>query len=419
MGDQLVSLDILRQILTSSSKLFHGLVSSDLNPKDHQNYASCVRISRDEIFEVLDTIDGSNATAIYIRLLRSIIDAYIDRSTSLLDRVFHAWTSVFLSRLWLVWMDKFGKKKLDELLIESTRDWDYPPRVAKNSTQQYFLTPQALYSIELNAHCFTYLIMLVIDGKLPPEVLSIDRFHSQSCESIFRTARSFSSNCSSGVNFSVLQFMNLIDKLSLYEKIKHDNEQASSPRLRFSVHHKNKHHHSSPARIPTLAALPDVAEIEETIIRAFENASEYLEQVGIMSFLRKTGLADITRLNDRARVLLAGKGILDNFSQEDNYDSDDETFNTDQTHDSATDSESEGDEACSILRQHDDPDSLQPTFHAMRVSDTVPAHLLPSYFKVRINENDKFIHKSSACWALTENNQKLSADRTRRVTQTK
>ena len=75
MGDQLVSLDILRQILTSSSKLFHGLVSSDLNPKDHQNYASCVRISRDEIFEVLDTIDGSNATAIYIRLLRSIIDA--------------------------------------------------------------------------------------------------------------------------------------------------------------------------------------------------------------------------------------------------------------------------------------------------------------------------------------------------------
>ena len=138
-----------------------------------------------------------------------------------------------------------------------------------------------------------------------------------------------------------------------------------------------------------------------------------------MSFLRKTGLADITRLNDRARVLLAGKGILDNFSQDDNYESDDETFNTDQTHDSATDSESEGDEACSILRQHDDPDSLQPTFHAMRVSDTVPAHLLPSYFKVRINENDKFIHKSSACWAFTENNQKLSADRTRRVTQTK
>ena len=79
MGDQLVSLDILRQILTSSSKLFHGLVSSDLNPKDHQNYASCIRISRDEIFEALDTIDGSNATAIYIRLLRSIIDAYIDR----------------------------------------------------------------------------------------------------------------------------------------------------------------------------------------------------------------------------------------------------------------------------------------------------------------------------------------------------
>ena len=406
MGDQLVSLDVLRRILRSSSKLFHGLVSSDLNPKDHQNYSSCVRISRDEIFEVLDTIEDSNATAIYIRLLRSIIDGYINKSTPLLDRVFHAWTSVFLSRLWLVWIDKFGKKKLDQFLVETTKDWDCPPRIAKSSTQQYFLTPQALYSIELNAHSFIYLIMLVIDGKLPPEVLCIDNFHSQPCESIFRTARTFSSSCSSGVNFTVLQFMNLTDKLSLYQKIKNDHERSIAPLLRFPVHHKNKSDHSSPAHVPTLTSLPTVAEIEETVARAFEKASGYLEQVGIMPFLRKVGLADITRLNDRVRVLFDGKEILDHFSQDAYDESDDEKFYATQSDDSATDSESEDEEACSILRKHDEPDSLQPTFHAMRVSDTVPPHLLPSYFKVRINESDKFIHKSSACWALTKKKSK-------------
>jgi hypothetical protein len=66
MGNQFVSIDVLRQILSSSSKLFHGLVSSDLNPRDHQNFASCFRMSRDEIFQALDHIHNSNATTIYI-----------------------------------------------------------------------------------------------------------------------------------------------------------------------------------------------------------------------------------------------------------------------------------------------------------------------------------------------------------------
>ncbi len=77
------------------------------------------------------------------------------------------------------------------------------------------------------------------------------------------------------------------------------------------------------------------------------------------------------------------------------------------------------DERFSILRFHEDPDSLQPTFRGMRLSENVPSHLTQSYFKIHINGQDKYIHKSSACWALTDNNQKLSADRTKRVTQSK
>ena len=82
------------------------------------------------------------------------------------------------------------------------------------------------------------------EGKLPEEVLCVDRFHSQTCEAIFRSARALSSNSSSGVNFTVLQFLNLIEKLSLLQKIKNQHEQTTSPILRFPTHHKNKHTHS-------------------------------------------------------------------------------------------------------------------------------------------------------------------------------
>jgi len=412
MGNQFVSIDILRQML-SSSKLFHGLVSSDLNPQDHQNYASCFRMTRDEIFQVLEHIDNSTATIIYIKLLRSVIDAYIEKSTSLLDRVFHAWTSVFLSRFWLLWIEKMGKKKLDDLFMKLMKNSNecYP---TKRSIQQYFLTPQAVYSIELNAHSLIYLIFLVIEGKLPEEVLGVHRFHSQTCEAIFRSARALSSNSFSGVNFTTAQFLNLIEKLSLLQKIKHQHEQTTSPVLRFPTHHKNKHFHLSSDH-NSFMKLPTLTEIEQTVVQAFHKAAEYLEQVGIMNDLRKHKLRGMVNLNNHARALFEDQGILDLFSQEVNDDTDDNS----EVYESKADQENDDDNGFDTIQYCTDPNSLEPTFRTIRVCDQVPPHLLPSYFKVRINDKDKFIHKSTACWILTEPNQKLSADRTRRVTQAK
>ena len=138
MGNQLVSIEHLQDVVSLSSKLYHGLVSSDLNPKDHQNYPSCVRISRDEIFRALEKVKDSRATIVYIKLLRSVIDAYIEESTTILDRVFHAWTSVFLSRLWLLWNQKMGKKKLDDIFTELTKHSNKHDHRSKTTAQQYF-----------------------------------------------------------------------------------------------------------------------------------------------------------------------------------------------------------------------------------------------------------------------------------------
>jgi hypothetical protein len=109
----------------------------------------------------------------YIRLLRSVIDAYIEESMTTLDRV-------FLSRLWLLWIEKVGKTKLDNIFTELTKHYNRCDHLSKTMAQQYFFTSQAVYSSELNAHCLVYLVFLVMEGELPEEVLLVKRFHLQS-----------------------------------------------------------------------------------------------------------------------------------------------------------------------------------------------------------------------------------------------
>ena len=413
MGNHVVSTNDLQKVLLSSSKLFHGLVSSDLNPRDHQNYASCWRISRDEVIRTLEVLETSKATLVYVKLLRAVIDAYVEKSTELTGRIYHAWTAVFISRLWLTWIDTLGKKKLDELLLSFIEKNDEPDLETKRTCQQYFLTQQTVYSIELNAHCLTYLVLLVIEGKLPPELLAVERFHSQSCESIFRTARAFSSSRSSGVNFTVSQFLNLADKLSLFQKIKTANEEASSPLLRFPTHHKQKLTSASKNTIFTGSSLPTRATVEQIIVSAFETAIRYAEDLGIMDCLRKNKLSNIVDINKRVRMIFDDRRIFDSYSPE---TGDDDELENDFVPDDFVEEE---EEFLSILSFHEDPDSLQPELHGMRVCDHIPSHLEQSFFKIHINQQEKYIHKSTACWALTDTYQKLSSDRTKRVTQCK
>lgn len=414
MGSYVVSTDDLRQVLSSSSKLFHGLISSDLNPRDHQNYASCWRISRDEVLRALNGVDSGKGTQIYIKLLRSVIDAYIEKSTSLVERVLHAWTAVFVARIWLVWIDTMGKKRLDDLLGIFMRKCDKSDFEIKRTCQQYYLTQQMIYSIELNAHSLIYLICLVIEGKLPPEVLAVERFHSQSCESMFRAARAFSSGCSSGVNFTVAQFLNLTDKLSLYQKIKAANQENSSSLLRFPLHHKNKPTSLSATTVSTaLSFIKTKADIEEIIDRAFGTSTEYAEELGMMDKLRENKLSNSVEINKRVRMLLNDQRILDNYAPE--TTDDDQSEEDLLSFGSAEDDE----EFFSILSFHENQNTDQQDFHGMRVVDEIPPHLKESYFKIHIHQQEKYIHKSTACWVLTDSCQKLSSDRTKRVTQAK
>ena len=54
----------------------------------------------DDVLHALEDIDGSLATRIYLRLLRSIVLAYVEHDTSIIDRIYHSWFwSVFMPHM--------------------------------------------------------------------------------------------------------------------------------------------------------------------------------------------------------------------------------------------------------------------------------------------------------------------------------
>lgn len=77
LGDKLIHIDYLFQLIESSSKINHNLVKSDIIPKDRQNYSSCEKMSSKLVIDALVSIPNSRGTRIYLEVcLRSNDNLY-------------------------------------------------------------------------------------------------------------------------------------------------------------------------------------------------------------------------------------------------------------------------------------------------------------------------------------------------------
>lgn len=61
--------------------------------------------------------------------------------------------------------------------------------------------------------------------------------------------------------------------------------------------------------------------------------------------------------------------------------------------------------------------TFKTSFNGLNIKDSVPTHHEKSYFKIKINGINKFLHKSTARYLLTTNTNSLSSDRLSRVIQ--
>ncbi|CAF4855980.1 unnamed protein product [Rotaria socialis] len=208
------SIQVLNELIETKSKFVHGLVKTDIKPSDRQNYKSCHKILREEVINALEDIDGSLATRIYLRLLRSVALAYIDHNTSIIDRIYHSWLAVFICRIWQTWLHLVHKE-------------DISAAHSQMSKENLFITVPAHFSIEMNAHSLVAICLLVHQQDLPISTLRFPNYHSQSCEATFRNSRSMSGVFSTVVNFTTEQFLKRAGKLSVLADIQNQSESES------------------------------------------------------------------------------------------------------------------------------------------------------------------------------------------------
>ena len=186
MGNYSISDRDLFRLIESKIKVEHNLIKCDVNPKDKQNYASCLRISSDAVLKLLERDERAKGTYVYLSLLRLIISSLIEKSTKIEERLLNIWTVVFTCRLWWAWIQQLQLQDIGDNRSESMAT------IKRNS----FITKPTFWCIEINAHTLLCIVLLVIKKKLPIEALNTFVFNSQICENTFHVARSLSESFS-------------------------------------------------------------------------------------------------------------------------------------------------------------------------------------------------------------------------------
>ncbi len=197
--------------------------------------------------------------------------AYVERSTTIIDRLYYAWCSVFIIRFWSAWLESTDYSELEERIL-NLFSLDVDTSIPK---QNLFVTIPALFSIELNAHSLTYLAILVAEQTITEEALNVSLFNSQVCESTFRTARSMSGPFSSVVNFSVNEFLQRVEKLAVLQSIRCSSEYNKN-NLIFPKHHKQSQQTFSTPLTSTITTPITENLLEEIAFSAYIQASQIL-----------------------------------------------------------------------------------------------------------------------------------------------
>jgi len=289
--------------------------------------------------------------------------------------------------------------------------------------------------VEINAHNLLYLILLVQQKQLPPQVLHIHTFSSQACESIFRNTRALSGIYSTIVNFTVHDFLRRAQRLSLLNDIKFKQlNDESVNNLVFPVHYKHRHDRQS--LFTQSQAEIDQIDVERIIIEAYDEAVDMLSGLEILNLLKDKRILGLKLLSEYVfKQLNSNSKMYDYSSQlinmdheefeiadddDDDDDDNDETTTDFNIDDDNNDDFSSNDDYSDEDEQDDAPnliDTRKEDFVGMKVLNAVQSHMENSYFKVTINDDIKYMHKQTACWLLTGEKSKISNDRLLRVQQ--
>ncbi|CAF4740615.1 unnamed protein product [Rotaria socialis] len=407
-----INANLIEPLLNKSSSLIHSRsyiiasygsdnkysVKSDVFPDDRENFSSCVKITSNDVLNLLKDMNAKG-TYIYRYLLKLVIITYIEADTDIFVRLCYGWILAFSYRMW------WCSIQLEETYSQQEKD-------------NHFITRAAWLSVEINIHCLTSLLILVLQGVLPSSSLHTHLFSSQPCESTFRSARALSSTFSSITSFSVSQFLNKIEKIAILNHFKSTEGDDVKCPLKFPIHHKNKHKKRISSTTSLSSASTTINDIEKIIIKAYHEAKKIMNSLHLLQILEENDLGDIQKLNSFVFDQLDSKYKVDYcyFNEIDLQDSADDTNNI--QNDTEKDVQIEG-----YYSDDDNPDDYhfitsKETFQGMKILDKIDLTKKNIYFHIMINNKPKYLHKQTAARLLTSSKNCLSSERLTRVQQT-
>lgn len=266
-GKYFIKVQHLLHLLANFRKDQHELTASTLNPADRQNFASVQRICDRRVINLLKAaVDGSEATVIFLELIRDIVESYMDPKLSPLERVRKIYYPLFIIRMWRNFV--FESKKF--------------------TLKDNFLSSNCYACIELNASNLVK-IMLHLKKTNREELFLPHLISSQPCESTFCQFRSLTSTYSTVTNCTVKEALSRISKIQLQNEIIHlTSPSFTYPKLAKTNADINK------CELPTMKEINNViAECKQDAIKTAikfnlmsASPSEYTKQKATLSQIK-------------------------------------------------------------------------------------------------------------------------------------
>lgn len=162
------------------------------------NFEAIDKLCSNNVTDLLEKDCESNATRQFLRLTRFILDAFLNKSLNVEQRIYNIWYSIFFIRLWRQWL------------------------VANNfSLYNNCITLNTYTCIELNGHGLLLLIDKCRQNNTPRLFLPW-LYSSQPCEKIFRQTRSMTTTYSTVVNYSLYEMIKRLNRIQALNEISTD-----------------------------------------------------------------------------------------------------------------------------------------------------------------------------------------------------
>ncbi|CAF3370246.1 unnamed protein product [Rotaria socialis] len=382
-------------------------------PTDFEDHPNCFNIS-------------------LLKIIQFVRFAFVEKNTTIIDRLYYSWCAVFIVRLWSAWLESIDSADIDEKIFRLL-PIDFSTPISK---PQLFITVPCLFSLELNAHSLTYLAVLVAEQKISEDALNVSLFNSQMCESTFRAARSMSGPFSSVVNFSVNEFLQRVEKLALLQTIRWSSD-CNMNNLVFPKHHKQSQNSMAAPSTSTTTITITEELLEKTVFNAYVQAKEILsgcefsildssEELISFDEVNRIAYKKLTKSKckiSKKKTSASNKVEEEEEEIENEYDDDDKNEEQHQLDKRYSENNTTNEDEESMLIDELDfdvlPEVSSSTVNGMRIFDSIDNCQNESFFSVEVNGQKKYLHKQTANWYFSKTKPISSSDRLKRVQEKK